>query len=214
MLNNDEYLKIFHDMKNSVAVIGCSLQLMEKQHPEVSGYSYWKDTMTDLQTLQHLITETSACSLYKNPKQVEVNLYDFIASFEQSMSDIFPENVNIIYDVPDDLSNCSFDPLYMKEVLIRLFDNANDAILEEGTITLRVSQTSNQLFFEVEDTGCGMSPEVIPSIFQALYSTKTGKCGLGLTVVKEIVENLKGTISVESAVNTGSKFRICLPIIN
>ena len=214
MLNNDEYLKIFHDMKNSVSVIGCSLQLIEKQHPEVSGYSYWKDTMTDLQTLQHLITETSACSLYEKPRQVEVNLYDFIDTFKQSINGTFAENITILYDVPYGLSNCYFDPLCMEEVLIRLFHNANDAISGEGTITLHVSQTSKQLVFEVEDTGCGISPEVMPSIFHSLYSTKAGKCGLGLTVVKAIVENHKGTISVESTVNTGSKFHICLPIIN
>jgi len=68
---------------------------------------------------------------------------------------------------------------------------------------------------KVSDTGCGISKENIPKIFEPFYSTKGQKgTGLGLAVIWGIIDNHDGTISVESEINKGTTFTILLPADN
>jgi signal transduction histidine kinase len=68
------------------------------------------------------------------------------------------------------------------------------------------------LELSVKDTGCGMSEEIQSKIFEPLFSTKTTGFGLGLVIVKTLVEDHGGEIKVRSKVGEGSEFTITLPI--
>lgn len=59
MLTTLDYMKIFHETKNSVTLINSSLQLIEKKHPDVAAYPLWKDTMQEVTYLKNLIAELS-----------------------------------------------------------------------------------------------------------------------------------------------------------
>ena len=57
MLNSEDYLNIFHEIKNSITLISSSLQLVEKKHPEVSDFAYWAETMSEITSLRNMVTE-------------------------------------------------------------------------------------------------------------------------------------------------------------
>ncbi len=121
---------------------------------------------------------------------------------------------NISPDMPSVLKG---DILKIKEILTNLVNNAIKFTHKNGTInvTIKFNGIKNkkaELFFEVSDTGIGMSEEQKAKIFEAFsqadesVTRKYGGTGLGLTIVKSYVEMMGGTINVESALNKGSKF--------
>lgn len=102
----------------------------------------------------------------------------------------------------------------MSQVLINLVMNAIHAMPDGGTLRLALTHANDMVRLIVADTGHGIPQEVISKIFDPFFTTKEfGKgTGLGLTVVKGIIEEHNGTIHVESEPGKGTVFTICLPI--
>lgn len=102
----------------------------------------------------------------------------------------------------------------IKQVLLNLFNNAMEAIGQEGTITITTSKTGKMAIIEIADTGSGMAPEVLTHIFEPFFSTKPGVkgTGLGLSVTYGIIKRHGGDITVQSTTDFGTTFTITLPI--
>jgi signal transduction histidine kinase len=102
----------------------------------------------------------------------------------------------------------------INQVVMNLLVNAEQAIAERGTITLRTGCDAEQVWFEVQDTGCGIEPEKQARIFEPFYTTKpVGQgTGLGLSISFGIVQRHGGSITLQSAPGAGSTFRVSLPI--
>ena len=103
----------------------------------------------------------------------------------------------------------------LQQVLVNLLSNARDAMELSGTRIISVStrEETGKVVIEVADTGCGIAHENIDDVFSRAYTTKpVGKgSGMGLNLVREIVEDMDGTIGVESEVSKGTTFRIIFP---
>jgi len=102
----------------------------------------------------------------------------------------------------------------INQVIMNLLINAEQAIADRGRITLRTGVQSDQVWFEVEDDGCGISTENQARIFEPFYTSKpVGQgTGLGLSISFGIIQQHQGTISVRSSPGQGSTFRVTLPI--
>lgn len=61
MLSNEDYLNIFHEIKNSITLINSTLQLVAKAHPEVADYEYWSEAMSEIDFLKSMVTQFSSC---------------------------------------------------------------------------------------------------------------------------------------------------------
>ena len=101
----------------------------------------------------------------------------------------------------------------LQEVLFNLVRNAGQAIAPPGTITIRARLHEGNVRVEIEDTGSGIPPDKLGKIYDPFFTTKEpGKgTGLGLFIVRQIVERNKGRISVESAVGKGTTFFLDFP---
>lgn len=102
----------------------------------------------------------------------------------------------------------------MSQVFINLVMNAIHAMPEGGTLRVGLAQDRDMVQLTVADTGHGIPQEVLSKIFEPFFTTKEfGKgTGLGLTVVKGIIEEHQGTITVESEEGKGTMFTVSLPI--
>lgn len=122
--------------------------------------------------------------------------------------------------------NCQVDGVHaevwadqgrIRQVVTNLVSNAIKYSNEQGTIRLRIEETANSGILRVEDTGIGIPREEQKLIFERFYRTdrsrnrKTGGAGIGLTIVKSIVEAHGGQITVDSEEGDGSKFTVTLP---
>lgn len=107
---------------------------------------------------------------------------------------------------------CFADSNSLKQVLLNLFINAQQAMSGGGELMLRTQKTDGRAVIIVSDTGKGIEPENLDKIFEAYYSTKTGGSGLGLSASKKIIEAHQGSIKVDSIVGKGTSFTILMPL--
>jgi len=105
------------------------------------------------------------------------------------------------------------DPNQIRQVLINLLNNAVHATEDGGEITVRLRSTQTGASMDVIDSGSGIAKENLERIFEPFFSTKApGKgTGLGLFVSRDIIEKLGGTLTAESKLGEGSRFRIYIP---
>lgn len=99
----------------------------------------------------------------------------------------------------------------MKQVFINLIKNALQAMKRGGKLTVATERTEDYVTVSVTDTGEGIPPNLISRIFEPYESTKQGGSGLGLMIVRRIVQQHGGAIDVDSAVGKGTAFRVRLP---
>ena len=110
------------------------------------------------------------------------------------------------------------DPVQLQQVLLNLVVNACDAMPGGGALTISVGRgqpaSSSRVILTVTDSGCGMSREVAERAMEPFFSTKgrKGGTGLGLSITYGLVQEIGGSISVESEEGKGTSFRIRLPI--
>lgn len=107
---------------------------------------------------------------------------------------------------------CKVDAGMLKQVILNLFINAQQAMSDGGELMVRTGQQKKDAIIQISDTGSGIATDRLPHIFDAYYSTRPQGSGLGLPTAKKIVEAHKGTIRIDSELGKGTSFTIRLPV--
>ncbi|MCP3163438.1 sensor histidine kinase [Myxococcus qinghaiensis] len=124
------------------------------------------------------------------------------------------DGVRILNEVPESLPVPSLDKEQFRQVLVNLVQNAVEAMPQGRTGQVSVLAEGGDTgpwAIRVVDDGTGIPPDVLPKIFEPLFTTKTRGTGLGLAIVANMVQRHGGTISVRSEAGRGSEFHIHLP---
>ncbi len=138
---------------------------------------------------------------------------------------MLPESVFLRTEIEPDLWQINADSNLLLQIVLNLVVNARDAMPNGGTITLRLRNrmlrrarartipNGRYVQLEVEDTGSGIPPEVLPHIFEPFYTTKPlGQgTGMGLAAVQGAVQQLGGYIEVRTEAGKGTCFTILFP---
>jgi two-component system, OmpR family, sensor histidine kinase BaeS len=103
------------------------------------------------------------------------------------------------------------DPDRLSQIVINLVSNALKAVEKGGTVTISAAHADSTATLEIRDTGRGIKEEDLPFIFERFYSGSSGGLGLGLAIVRELVDAHGGTIGVKSTSGAGSTFSVLLP---
>ncbi len=106
---------------------------------------------------------------------------------------------------------CRIDSGALKQVLLNLLINAQQAMDGGGEVMVRTQRQRGKAVVQISDTGRGIPAEKLPTIFEPYYSSRSGGTGLGLATAKKIVESHGGTISVHSEPGKGTSFAIEIP---
>ncbi len=123
--------------------------------------------------------------------------------------------IKVVFALDDRALFVTVNKTRIEQILVNLIVNAADAIgASAGQIMVAVLPNDERVFVEVSDTGEGIPPEVLPRIFDAFFTTKLKDqgTGLGLPVVREIVESYGGQLRVRSEVGVGTTFTFDLPM--
>ncbi|MHC4459868.1 MAG: sensor histidine kinase [Planctomycetota bacterium] len=105
---------------------------------------------------------------------------------------------------------CKVDADMLKQVMLNLFINAQQAMSDGGELIIRTDRHKKDAVIQVTDTGRGIAPDKLPNIFNTYYSSRPQGSGLGLPTAKKIVDAHKGTIAVDSEPGKGTSFTIRL----
>ena len=126
------------------------------------------------------------------------------------------EAITIVINKPSQEIFVNVDRNLWIQVMVNLLQNAQQALLgiDNGKIQVIISAVEHQCLIQVVDNGCGISSEESARIFTPHFTTKSSGSGIGLSLVKQIVEKHGGIISFESTENIGTTFRLELPIID
>lgn len=128
------------------------------------------------------------------------------------------KGINISLETPPTISTIHVDRDMIEQVILNLYSNAVKYSPENSNVIIRIVENAHALKVEVEDNGYGISEYALPRIFDKFYRVTDNEnvrdiagSGLGLSLVKEIIEIHGGTIQVKSKVGEGSTFTITLP---
>jgi two-component system sensor histidine kinase/response regulator len=130
------------------------------------------------------------------------------------------KRIRLQKNVPDEVTKTNADEEKISWVIMQLLDNAIKFTPEEGQVTVGVQKQPNGLLFQVEDTGIGIPADKVEDIFQPFHqldgssTRRYGGTGLGLSLVRQIVEAHQAKITVSSEVGKYARFSFLLPYLN
>ncbi|MDP9170541.1 MAG: ATP-binding protein [Acidobacteriota bacterium] len=149
---------------------------------------------------------TSTLLAYSHEKKPTLQPLDPIAFVRNFLAELkSPAGVRIVVNTPESLPDIAADPLALHRLLTNLISNATSAM--QGSGTLRIILRPG--IISVEDTGPGIPPQNLALVFNAFFTTKgSSGTGLGLAIVRDVMRQHGGSVSVESKVGEGSRFRL------
>lgn len=149
------------------------------------------------------------------PRLIPCNVNDLLGDVVDGIKEKEFEvsNIKLLRDFDEKLPELLLDPDQIRQVFLNIINNAGDAIIVAGTITVTTRQNEESVRVTITDTGKGMTSDQMTKIFLPFYTTKdVGKgTGLGLSISLSIVETFGGRIEVQSVPGAGSSFTVVLP---
>ena len=216
-LRTDFIANVSHELKTPLAVMGNYATMLQKPGlAEEERMEYAKAISHSSRRLAALITNILKLNKLENqqifPQLDEYDLGEQLCENLLQFEDIWEKkNLNIETDIADDVRIRS-DAELLSLVWNNLISNAVKFTPEGGTIGVSLKTQGNLVIVSVSDTGCGIRPEVGPHIFEKFYQGDTSHAtqgnGLGLALVKRVVDILNGEISVQSVYGQGSTFTV------
>lgn len=173
----------------------------------------FRESQDGLKRVKTLVAQLSS---FSQVDQAALQLVDLNANMEDSLGVVWPriqDKAELVRDFGQ-LPPVPCMAAHINQVVMALLINAAQALSGRGRITVRTGADTAFAWFEVSDTGCGMSPEVIKRMFEPFFTTRAvGQgSGLGLSVAYDIVRAHGGRIEVHSAPGQGSTVRVWLPL--
>jgi len=215
---------IAHEINNPLAVISEEAGLMKDlMSPEFGGSISREEITERLDTISESVFRCRdiTCKLLGFVRKTDFDLKPHsVRRLIDSVVDglLGPEmavsNIELIRDFKPNVPEIVTDGNQFQQVLLNIINNARDAIVGPGKITITTSFVDGMVQITIADTGKGVAPDRMDKIFMPFYTTKeVGKgTGLGLSVSYGIIRSLGGTITVDSTVGAGTTFTIRMPL--
>lgn len=208
-----------HEIKNPLSTIKVNLQLLTEDldSPSASQQQLrWlrrlRAAAGEVSRLQEVLDDFLRFAGKHELTIVRADLREIVSD----LADFFTpqaegEGVRVRTSLSDQPVLVNVDPALLKQALLNLMINAQQAMPDGGELILKVTRSRRRATVEVIDTGVGMDEDVQRQIFQAYYTTKRGGTGLGLSTALRIVREHHGQVRVDSTPGKGTRFTIDLP---
>ena len=208
-----------HELRNPLNAINAHLQLLQEdisaRMDEEKGREYLERVEKIKGEVQRLNRILNDFLRYTKLPKPELSLIDLRPVVEEVLDFIEPESKRMGIDLVRDLSpvpKVTADPSQVKQALLNLILNAHEAMPEGGKLTVSLKPDGEFVRVEVTDSGMGMPEEILDKVFKPFFSTKKDGTGLGLTLVKRIMEEHDGKIEIDSRQGQGTTVSLLFPI--
>ncbi len=211
-----------HELRTPLTAIKTSLEVNLKDNnlSRVAAIKILKENLKDIECLRKLSNDLLLLSQVEKANQqvrqetiaLDELLADLINKFQAISKN---KNIKIVGQAEHELIKADY--LKLNQLLSILIDNAIKYTPKSGKIDLNFFTEKNKTFFQVKDNGIGISKQNLPLIFDRFYQVEAARTknsnpsfGLGLSIAKEIAKQLNANLKVESRLNKGSTFTLCL----
>ena len=218
-----------HEIKNPLSTIKVNLrlageeiaelkgQVSEERSNQLLGRALRKISIIEKETVR---VEQILNGFLRYVGKTELTLVDVdINLVIREMLDFYSpqaysHSITIRQGLSEEALVCKMDIDMIKQSVLNLFINAQQAMADGGELILRSFSSNGFAVIEISDTGTGMAQEKLRHIFDAYYSTRSHGSGLGLPTAKKIIEAHNGSLNVTSSVGKGTSFTMRLPLKN
>jgi len=220
-LKTSFFANISHEFRTPLTLILSPLKDLRREFPERDIFRLMQQNAERLLALINQLLDLSKLEAGKMDMQLQrSDLAQFLnylfASFES-----LGQNKKIIFQYEQSQLSyiADFDQDKIEKIVTNLLSNAFKFTPPNGRVQVRVDYQKTQLLLKVQDFGIGIDPQRLPRIFDRFYQADSGDnrtyegTGIGLALVKELVQVMKGSIHVESKVGEGSVFTVMLPML-
>lgn len=211
---------VSHDFRTPLSIIQTNVYLLKQlttadKHGRLALIA---DQATRIDDLVENLTLMSRLDSTTQWRFDLLNINRLVADVQiQTQSAAQEKDMTLVWQPTEDLPSIQADSSYLSIAVQQLINNAIQFTSTGGQITIRTYSESDHIVLEVEDTGIGIDTHDLPYIFDRFFRadsarSSNGGIGMGLAMVKQIIDNHHGSITVTSVVNQGSIFCIHLPI--
>lgn len=208
---------IAHEIRNPLSTLRMNLQLLREdwENPiterEQKGRKRIDVLLRETERMESVVSDfvrfAAGHALRLEPTNLNAltsELLDFLAPQAER------SHIRLVRDFARDLPLVQVDPNLIRQALLNLLVNAQQVLPSGGEIRVRTVENGQYVKLSVADNGPGIPSEHREKIFNLYFSTKPGGTGLGLPMVKKIVEEHQGVIEVETELKKGTTFTLCL----
>jgi len=206
---------VAHDMNNILgAVMGLASSIRVSAHDDAELVEDMDAMVKACERGRNLVRSLLDFARQDLPEAKVFNLNTVVKEQTSLLARSLPPALQLVTDLQPDLANVTGDPGALSRALLNLCSNSIDAMNQEGVLTIRTRNAENhQVEVSVEDTGCGMSKDIMDKALDPFFTTKQkGKgTGLGLPIVYGAVKAHRGQLELDSAPGKGTRVVVRLP---
>lgn len=212
---------IAHDIRTPLAIINTSLHIMGKHDDPAKKQEKLDSVYTQIRILENFTEDLVTMARLDSVPQLQLALVDvnkLVQDIEKNYRGLAEEKqMSLLVELDDRLAPILADHADLERALVNLVGNAINYTPADNSVTVCTRQQDREVVIEVIDTGIGISDADLTHIFDRFYRSAEAQTmskkgsGLGLSIVKRIIEMHKGRVEVESVPGKGSTFRVRLP---
>jgi signal transduction histidine kinase len=205
---------VSHEIRNPLGIIKSSAQLLKKKMERLDTQTHIPDIIVEESTrLDHIITDFLDFARPKipdlHPCRIEEILAKNIAYLAPQMED---KDIHMIREIGEDLPEIMGDSAMLYQAFLNILINAFQALHHNGHITIRARHEAGAIVINFMDNGEGIPEGVLKKIWTPFFTTKDTGTGLGLGIVKNMIEAHNGSISIRNMATGGADVEINLPV--
>lgn len=220
---------IAHDFNNLMTtIVGSSSLVLAEMAPDDPLRPRIERVKDAGDRANWLTRQILALTQQQAPEPEILELGSVLVDLNEVLQRLVGESAGMVYDPGSGSGYVKADPMQMEQVITNLVVNAREAMLEGGRVIIKVetislkedpaqlgegARSGDFVCLSVADTGSGMDASTLPQVFDPFFSTKPKGAGLGLSIVRDVIQQYGGWVEVESQLGLGSTFRVYLPAL-
>ena len=205
---------VAHEIRNPIMTIGGFAQRLKRELGKDHRLQEYVDIiLKETVRLQKLVEQVRE---FMNVQSASLSMEKITPVVDEVVETFEPlarrQSVRLVREIDGDTPFIEMDSPQLVTALSNIMENALESMLGGGTLTLRVHRADSNVLIAISDTGCGIAPEQLDSIYDPFVTSKTRGAGLGLTMVHTIIMNHHGEIKISSQLEKGTIVIIRLPV--
>lgn len=202
-----------HEVRTPLGILRSSADVLKREKTlSAEGKEVLTFIGAETERLNKLVSTLIDAARPRLPAFVDVDLTQLIANvLAMLVAEAEGKNINLRFDATDSVVNATVDADQITQTLMNLVINAIQVLPEGGNILVQLTQTGDQAVIKVMDDGEGIAKAYQTKMFEPFFTKRAGGVGLGLAVVRQIVQAHGGEISYQTSPMGGAQFTIAVP---